>query len=96
MKASFKESSKIHFVQFNDLSLMACKISNPFFILKNRSNFGSGQNSLFESDQGSIKTQMFICQKPQQQQDSSNTAKLPENQGNQLQHKTNILMNINK
>merc|ERR1719189_956148 len=38
---------------------------------------------------------MFICQKPQQQQDSNNTAKLPENQGNQLQQKTNILMNIN-
>lgn len=60
------------------------------------SNFESAQNSLCGSDQGSIKTQMFIYQQTQDQQNNKNSVELIENQKKNSEPKTKMLINLNR
>ena len=66
------------------------------FLFQDCSNFESGQNSLCGSDQGSIKTQMFIYQQTQDQQNIKNSVEFLENQRKNTDKKTKMLINLNR
>lgn len=72
------------------------KSKTKYLMLQECSNFESGQNSFCESDQGSIKTQMFICQQTQDHQRSQNFVKGLEIQGKSSQKNANMLINIKR
>ena len=67
---------------------------HQILLFQDRSNFESGQDSLCGSDQGSIKTQIFICQQDKKNKNKSDQCKESERKNSQKQ--TKMLINLNR
>ena len=70
----------------------------PNVLFQDCSNFESGQDSLCGSDQdqGSIKTQIFICQQTQDKRNRKNLYQFQESERRNSQKQTKMLINLNR